>query len=72
MRIFDIFRWLVYENKDTFEQLQWLVNVLTEAEKNGEKVHILSHVPSSDAYSSCLKIWSKEFKKIVLRYLYTN
>ncbi|CAG9764587.1 unnamed protein product [Ceutorhynchus assimilis] len=60
--------WLIYENLDTFGQLQWLVNVLSQAEKNGEKVHILSHVPSSDDINSCVKIWSKEFRKIVLRF----
>ncbi|KAH1020512.1 hypothetical protein HUJ04_010157 [Dendroctonus ponderosae] len=60
--------WLIYANIDTFGQLQWLVGVLTEAENNGEKVHILSHVPSGDDVSSCVKIWSREFKKIVLRF----
>ncbi|XP_066246927.1 sphingomyelin phosphodiesterase-like [Euwallacea similis] len=60
--------WLVYENKDTFGQLQWLVEVLTEAEKNGEKVHILAHIPIADGDGSCVKVWSRELRKIILRF----
>ncbi|XP_066150023.1 sphingomyelin phosphodiesterase 1-like [Euwallacea fornicatus] len=60
--------WLVYENKDTYGQLQWLVEVLTEAEKNGEKVHILAHLPVTDDDSDCVKVWSRELSKIILRF----
>merc|ERR1719394_147019 len=34
--------------KDPFGTLTWLYDVLLEAEKNGEKVHILSHAPPGD------------------------
>lgn len=39
--------WLMYDDELYTEQLQWLHDVLLAAEKNGEKVHILSHVPSN-------------------------
>ncbi|KAL1505487.1 hypothetical protein ABEB36_005046 [Hypothenemus hampei] len=60
--------WTTFENQDTYGQLQWLVNILTEAEQNGEKVHILSHIPSSDDSSSCVTVWAREYKKIILRF----
>ncbi|KAF2894532.1 hypothetical protein ILUMI_11660 [Ignelater luminosus] len=58
--------WLVYQDKDPYGQLQWLVEVLTEAEKNKEAVHILSHIPPGD--SECFKQWSHEFRRIVDRF----
>jgi hypothetical protein len=61
--IFD--RWLIYDPKDQDGQLKWLAETLLQAEKNSEKVHILSHMPSG--YNSCLKTWSREFHKIIHR-----
>ncbi|XP_069688528.1 sphingomyelin phosphodiesterase-like isoform X2 [Periplaneta americana] len=58
--------WLIYDSKDPAGQLKWLAETLLEAEKNGEKVHILSHIPTG--YPSCLKTWSREFRKIVHRF----
>ncbi|KAL1496920.1 hypothetical protein ABEB36_007972 [Hypothenemus hampei] len=60
--------WLVFENNDTYDQLKWLVDVLSQAEKNGEKVHLLSHVPTSDDFYSCSAVWSRELTKIILRF----
>lgn len=39
--------WLVFDDEYFQTQLQWLHDVLLEAESKGEKVHILSHVPSN-------------------------
>ncbi|XP_025833565.1 sphingomyelin phosphodiesterase-like [Agrilus planipennis] len=63
--------WLLYQDwyKDPGGQLQWLVEVLLEAEKNKEFVHILSHVPSANG--DCLKVWSREYRRIVERFRYT-
>ncbi|XP_030749655.1 sphingomyelin phosphodiesterase-like isoform X2 [Sitophilus oryzae] len=61
--------WLLYQDKDPFDQLLWLVQVLALAEKNGEKVHLLSHVPPGE--ESCHKQWSNQFKKIILRFAKT-
>ncbi|KAL1505482.1 hypothetical protein ABEB36_005045 [Hypothenemus hampei] len=60
--------WLVFENNDTYDQLKWLVDVLSQAEKNGEKVHLLAHVPVTDEYYSCTQVWSRELTKIILRF----
>ncbi|EEZ97241.2 Sphingomyelin phosphodiesterase-like Protein [Tribolium castaneum] len=58
--------WLLYDDNDPYDQLKWLVQVLTEAEKNGEKVHILSHIPPGEIL--CLQRWSNQFHKIVNRF----
>lgn len=58
--------WSIYDPKDQEDQLKWLAETLLKAEKNGEKVHILSHMPSG--FDSCLKAWSREFHKIIDRF----
>lgn len=58
--------WLLYDEVDPFGQLQWLVDVLTQAELAGERVHILSHIPSGGG--SCLKNWSVQMRRIVDRF----
>jgi len=35
--------WVLMEHEDPTDQLQWLADVLKEAEDNAEKVHIVSH-----------------------------
>ncbi|KAL9981127.1 hypothetical protein ACROYT_G009791 [Oculina patagonica] len=58
--------WLLINNVDPAQQLQWLVDTLQEAEDNGEKVHIIGHIlPGS---SDCLKPWSWNYYKIINRY----
>lgn len=59
-------RWLWYSPKDPDNQLQWLVNTLSEAEKNNEFVHILSHIPANT--NSCLKTWKREYLRIINRF----
>ncbi|CAJ0951819.1 unnamed protein product, partial [Mesorhabditis belari] len=46
--------------------LQWLVEQLLDSEAKGEKVHIISHVPSGVTY--CLKGWSTNYYEIVNRF----
>ncbi|XP_044261937.1 sphingomyelin phosphodiesterase-like [Tribolium madens] len=58
--------WLLYDDDDPYGQLKWLVEVLSEAEKKGEKVHILSHIPPGEVL--CLQRWSNQFHKIVNRF----
>jgi hypothetical protein len=60
-----LYRWSIYDSKDQEDQLKWLADTLLQAERDGEKVHILSHMPSG--YDSCLKTWSREFHKIIDR-----
>ena len=40
--------WLAIKNEDPAGQLKWLVQVLLRAEKDGEKVHIIGHVPPGE------------------------
>lgn len=58
--------WLMYDDEDPYDQLKWLVGVLTEAEKNNEKVHILSHIPPG--YEDCHIPWGQNFNKIIKRF----
>lgn len=55
----------MYEDKDPRHQLAWLVGELHKAEKNKERVHILSHIPPGEIL--CHKQWSNQFHKIVNR-----
>jgi hypothetical protein len=66
-------RWLFYNPRDQDGQLQWLADTLLQAERNGEKVHILTHIPTGG--SECLRTWSREFNKIIersVKYYSTN
>nr|CAD7195606.1 unnamed protein product [Timema douglasi] len=58
--------WLVYESKDPYGQLKWLAETLLQAEKDGEKVHILQHIPTGS--KDCVEVWSREYHKIVDRF----
>lgn len=57
------FRWLLYGIDDMVTQLEWLRDTLIMAEANGEKVHILGHVPPNTA--SCVHAWNREYNKLV-------
>ncbi|CAJ0945193.1 unnamed protein product, partial [Mesorhabditis belari] len=46
--------------------LKWLVDQLSDAERKGDKVHIISHIPPGIDY--CLKGWSFNFYNIVNRF----
>ncbi|XP_049773538.1 sphingomyelin phosphodiesterase-like isoform X5 [Schistocerca cancellata] len=62
-------QWIHYKPADPSEQLKWLAETLLAAEAAGEKVHILSHMPSGS--SACYSTWSREYNKIVDRFEYT-
>lgn len=59
-------RWLLYGANDMIIQLEWLRDTLIEAESNGEKVHIVGHIPPNTA--SCIRAWNREFNKIIHRF----
>lgn len=67
--LYDFFRWLIQSDEDPFDQLKWLVQVLTEAEENKESVHILGHIPTGSI--DVIKVWAREFNKIVNRFANT-
>ncbi|XP_061485259.1 sphingomyelin phosphodiesterase [Rhineura floridana] len=56
--------WLLINSTDPAGQLQWLVNVLQEAEKSGEKVHIIGHIPPSH----CKRCWGWNYYHIINRF----
>ncbi|XP_017480065.1 PREDICTED: sphingomyelin phosphodiesterase-like [Rhagoletis zephyria] len=58
--------WLYYDGTDKIPQLQWLHETLLAAEKAGEFVHILAHIPTGDA--SCWSVWAREFNRLVVRF----
>lgn len=59
-------RWLLLiDNVDPYGQLQWMTDILQEAEENSEAVHILSHVPSNGR--DVERVWSYQFRRIVDR-----
>lgn len=58
--------WLIYSVKSIRDQFQWLHDVLLSAEKAGEKVHLLAHMPNGgeEIHQPC----SREFRRIVDRF----
>lgn len=40
--------WILYSREPMIQQLQWLQNTLYKAERAGEIVHLLAHVPSGN------------------------
>nr|API81380.1 venom toxin [Hemiscorpius lepturus] len=58
--------WLLINTTDPAQQLKWLVNELQTAEIQGEKVHIIGHIPPGA--SDCLQVWSQNYYKIINRY----
>ncbi|XP_072766860.1 sphingomyelin phosphodiesterase [Anoplolepis gracilipes] len=58
--------WLLINSTDPVSELQWLVYELQSAEINGEKVHIIGHIPPG--HSDCLKVWSRNYYHIINRY----
>jgi sphingomyelin phosphodiesterase len=57
--------WLLLNSTDPVSELQWLVYELQGAEINGEKVHIIGHIPPG--HSDCLKVWSRNYYHIINR-----
>lgn len=58
--------WTFYDSSIMKTQLQWLHDTLQEAEKNDEKVHILSHMYNGheDNHKPC----SREYRRIIDRF----
>ncbi|XP_055587590.1 sphingomyelin phosphodiesterase-like [Uranotaenia lowii] len=59
--------WLLYQPNYPVHQLQWLHDELLRAERNGEKVHILAHVPYN-SYTAMFRPCQREFRRIVERF----
>lgn len=60
------FRWLLFGADEMIAQLQWLRDTLVAAERSGEKVHILGHVPPNT--SSCIRAWNREYNRLIRQF----
>ncbi|KAI8424388.1 hypothetical protein MSG28_002912 [Choristoneura fumiferana] len=60
-----VITWLVYDPLDAKKHLQWLVEELHQAELAGEKVHIVTHIPSG--LSDLTLTWTREYNRIINR-----
>lgn len=58
--------WVLYSTRYLQRQLQWLNDVLYVAEQEGEKVHLLYHIPNGA--ETMFVVWAREFRLIVERY----
>ncbi|XP_025421065.1 sphingomyelin phosphodiesterase isoform X2 [Sipha flava] len=58
--------WLLINSTDPVKELQWFIYELQNAEFNGEKVHVLGHIPPG--HPDCLKVWSRNYYAIISRY----
>ncbi|XP_055585560.1 sphingomyelin phosphodiesterase-like [Uranotaenia lowii] len=59
--------WILWRPEYLSRQMQWLHDVLLQAERNGEKVHILAHIPYSSS-GSMFQTCQREFRRIVERF----
>ena len=57
--------WNVYQPVDLSGQLAYLVSELTQAETLNESVHIIGHIPPSDA---CTDAWYSNYVRIIKRF----
>lgn len=46
--------------------MQWLVDTLYEAEKNGERVHLIGHIEPGE--NLVLKTWTSQYHRIIRRF----
>ena len=63
---FYIHSWLLINSTDPAGQLKWLTEQLLQAEKDGDKVHIIGHIFPS----SYMKEFGWNYHKIVTRYIH--
>ncbi|XP_030370213.1 sphingomyelin phosphodiesterase [Scaptodrosophila lebanonensis] len=58
--------WLYYSGRDKIPQLEWFHDVLLAAERAGEHVHILTHIPAGDG--TCWSVWAREYNRCITRF----
>lgn len=56
---------MAYDPLDAKRHLDWLVSELAKAERAGEKVHIVTHVPPGAR--DLTFTWSREYNRIINR-----
>ncbi|XP_046910955.2 sphingomyelin phosphodiesterase-like [Dermatophagoides farinae] len=58
--------WVLLNATDPGQQLEWLIQQLTESERLGEMVQIIGHVPPGS--NDCAQIWSMNYNQIINRF----
>ena len=58
--------WTLFNSHDPASSLIWLSQTLEKSERDGEKVHIIAHIPPGG--NDCWAIYSREFAKIINRF----
>jgi sphingomyelin phosphodiesterase len=58
--------WVMFDPQYLGKQLQWFHDTLLEAEANGEKVHVLAHIPSGEY--DAFKVWVREYRAVLDRF----
>ncbi|RWS02046.1 sphingomyelin phosphodiesterase-like protein 2, partial [Dinothrombium tinctorium] len=58
--------WILYKTIDPGDQLNFLATELLNAEKSGDKVHIIGHVPPD--HRECTQPWLLNFIRIIQRF----
>lgn len=58
--------WSLYNPVDPANQLQWLSEELFKAETDGDKVHIIGHIPPDNR--ECTQAWLFNFLRIIDRF----
>ncbi|KAH8381287.1 hypothetical protein KR093_002107, partial [Drosophila rubida] len=62
-----LFNWWLFHNGSlVLDQLQWFHDTLLAAEKAGERVHVLTHIPSGDG--DCWSDWAREYNRLLARF----
>lgn len=61
--------WSLYNPVDPANQLKWLSDELHKAEKVGDKVHIIGHIPPDNR--ECTQAWLYNFLRIIDRFYET-
>ena len=59
--------WMLKNPDDPDGELRWFVNTLFDAEKKGEVVHIIGHIPPSNE-GDCVKVWRNNYYAVVNRF----
>lgn len=58
--------WSLFDPVDPGKQLEWMMKELLEAEMDGDKVHIVGHIPPDN--KECTQAWLYNYLRIVDRF----
>ncbi|MEL6741322.1 MAG: metallophosphoesterase, partial [Planctomycetota bacterium] len=64
----DLNFWTLVDAVDPDHHLRWLVDVLSEAERQGERVHIIGHIPPAVVSADCVPVWRNNYYRVIERF----